>query len=218
MTNYIPPKQGERSFTCPTCGVLAGMEWDSKSVRKSSGVYYFNEPEYPGMYTVSVSTCKACANPHFWVNDNMVIPIVSGTPMPNQDMPEIVANIYQEAREVLPYSAKASAALLRLALQHLCKELGGDGKNINDDISKLVGQGLSVKIQRALDSIRVIGNNAVHPGTIDLDDNPDIASLLFQLLNIIVNEMITQPKQIDELYSKLPQGSLNAIEKRDNSK
>jgi hypothetical protein len=40
--------------------------------------------------------------------------------------------------------------------------------------------------------------------------------MLFDLINIIVNEMITQPKQIDELYSTLPQNALDAIERRDN--
>jgi hypothetical protein len=146
----------------------------------------------------------------------MVMPITSGVPMPNEDMPENVKEIYIEAKEVLPHSPKSSAALLRLALQHLCKELGGQGNNINEDIAKFVREGLSTKIQKALDAIRVIGNNAVHPGTIDLDDNKDIATMLFDLINIIVNEMITQPKQIDELYSTLPQNALDAIERRDN--
>jgi len=59
--------------------------------------------------------------------------------------------------------------------------------------------------------------NAVHPGTIDLEDNREMASLLFQFINIIVNDMITQPKSINELYSQLPQGALEAIDRRDGN-
>lgn len=218
MTKFITPNIGETSFTCPICGALAGMTWRKANVYWSSDECYTITTTNIGniIYIISISTCRACNSPHFWINDIMVIPKESGVPIPNEDMPNKVKELYLEAREVLPYSAKASTALLRLALQHLCKELGGEGKNINADISKLVQEGLSVKIQKALDTIRVVGNNAVHPGTIDLEDNLDIASLLFELLNVIVNEMITQPKQIDELYSRLPQGALDAIAKRDN--
>lgn len=216
MARFIAPKVGESSFTCPICGVLASIKWSDKGIDKTGDFYFIYNVLPESEFIFSVSTCIACGNPHFWIDDKMVMPVSSGVPMPNEDMPDEVRELYLEAREVLPYSAKASIALLRLALQHLCKELGGEGKNINNDISKLVKEGLSVKVQKALDSIRVIGNNAVHPGTIDLDDNPDIAPLLFELLNVIVNEMITQPKQIDELYLRLPQRALDAISKRDS--
>ncbi len=217
MDNYIVPKIFEKRFTCPHCGALAGISWVEVYLDKDSdGDYYFhyNSTAYC-TNTISISTCKACGEFHIWLDEEMISPLSSGVPSPNSDMPENVKNIYNEAKEVYPYSAKASAALLRLAVQHLCKELGGEGKNINDDIGKFVKDGLSIRIQRALDTIRVIGNNAVHPGTIDLDDNKETAALMFKLINIIVNEMITQPKQIDEIYSSLPQGTLDAIEKRD---
>lgn len=51
----------------------------------------------------------------------------------------------------------------------------GGGKNIDDDIVRLVKKGLNQTIQKALDAARVIGNEAVHPGTLDLKDNHDTA-------------------------------------------
>lgn len=63
--------------------------------------------------------------------------------------------------------------------------------------------------------MRVIGNESVHPGEIDLRDNKDIAYKLFELINIIAQTMITQPKEIDNLYKKLPKSKIKAIEKRD---
>jgi len=70
-------------------------------------------------------------------------------------------------------------------------------------------------VQRALDAVRVIGNNAVHPGEIDLNDDRATAASLFRLLNLIADKMISEPKHVDEVYSSLPQGALDAIQRRD---
>ena len=215
---YMSPKLAESRFTCPHCGALAGIEWSKIFTYISNGKYKFNY-ENPGnaLFVLWISTCRACCNYHIWKGDEMIFPTTSNIPMPNNDMPEEVKEIYIEAREVFPYSAKAAAALLRLAVQALCIGLGCKGKKIDDDIKDLVQQGLPVKIQQALDTIRVIGNNAVHPGTIDLNDNPEMTALLFHFINIIVNDMITQPNSINELYLQLPKGALDAIQRRDGS-
>ena len=49
----------------------------------------------------------------------------------------------------------------------------------------------------------------------DLKDDRDTALSLFKLINVIVNEMITQDKEIESLYEGLPEGAKKAIEKRD---
>jgi hypothetical protein len=49
----------------------------------------------------------------------------------------------------------------------------------------LVAEGLNPKIQKAIDLVRVVGNNAVHPGQINLDDNSAIALKLFKIINMI---------------------------------
>ncbi len=217
MANYKVPEVESLSFTCPHCGTLASIGWSSRGVYFGSEGFYIINTNNNGEFKVGISTCAACGNYHLWLKDKMIVPTASNVPMPNNDMPEEVKEVYLEARDVLPYSAKASAALLRLAVQKLCIELGCEGKNINEDIGKLVKQGLPIKIQQALDAIRVIGNNAVHPGTIDLDDNTEMAALLFQFINVIVNDMITQPKSIESLYSQLPSGALDAIQRRDGN-
>jgi hypothetical protein len=218
MDNYILPKLNETRFTCPHCGTLASIEWSSCCVVKLNDGQYDIDSRYTnGNFMLHVSTCRACGNYHLWLDDKIIVPRISNLPMPNDDMPEKVKDIYLEARDVFPCSAKAAAALLRLAVQKLCVDLGGTGENINNDIAKLVQQGLPVKIQQALDAIRVIGNNAVHPGTIDLNDNPEMAALLFWFINVIVHDMITQPKKIEALYSLLPQGALDAIQRRDGN-
>jgi hypothetical protein len=63
--------------------------------------------------------------------------------------------------------------------------------------------------------VRVIGNNAVHPGQIDLNDDPATALSLFTLLNFIVEKMITDPKELKAIYDALPATSKEAIADRD---
>jgi len=67
-----------------------------------------------------------------------------------------------------------------------------------------------------LDIVRVIGNESVHPGEINLNDDKDIAYNLFELVNIIAQTMLTQPKETSKLYSSLPKKRLEAISKRDS--
>ena len=50
-----------------------------------------------------------------------------------------------------------------------------------------------------------MGNNAVHPGQIDLRDNPEIAARLFQLVNIIIEKMVSEPREIKALFDNLPE-------------
>ncbi len=135
--------------------------------------------------------------------------------MPNNDLPESIKADYEEAREILNISPRGAAALLRLSIQKLCIHLGEKGKNINEDIGSLVKKGLSGKVQQALDVVRVIGNGAVHPGQIDLKDDIATAAKLFELVNIIAEIMITQPKEIDKLYAGLPDNQLLGIAQRD---
>ena len=105
--------------------------------------------------------------------------------------------------------------MLRLVIQKICIHLGEPGKEINKDIGSLVKKGLSPKIQKALDIVRVVGNESVHPGQIDLSDDPATTAKLFELINIIADTMITQPKEIDKLFDSLPEGKKEAIQKRD---
>ena len=139
---------------------------------------------------------------------------LASIPLPSPDMPEEVTNDYNEARAIFGISPRSSAALLRLALQKLCKHLGEPGEDLNSDIGALVAKGLPVQIQQSLDVIRVIGNNAVHPGVIDLRDEKELVLKLFRIINFIINQMITQPQEIARIYNKLPEGPKKAIEQR----
>jgi len=148
----------------------------------------------------------------------MVYPDQVTVPSPNGDLEEDIQQDYLEAARILERSPRGAAALLRLAIQKLCQQLGQPGKNVNADIAALVRNGeIPQRVQQALDIVRVVGNNAVHPGQIDLRDDRETALRLFQLVNIIADRTISQPKQVDELYEALPEPARKQIEERDGT-
>jgi hypothetical protein len=134
---------------------------------------------------------------------------------PNPDMNEDIKADFLEARSILDTSPRGAAALLRLCIQKLCKQLGQPGENINEDIKSLVQLGLDVRVQKILDFVRVVGNESVHPGTIDLRDDRVTATKLFELVNRIAYDTITHKNEVDALYESLPESKRDAIRRRD---
>lgn len=166
---------------------------------------------------ISISQCYNCDDIAIWIYDRLVWPRRGETPPPNPDLPESVREDYDEASTILDLSPRGAAALLRLGIQKLCEHLGEPGENVNNDIAVLVKKGLDKRVQQALDVVRVVGNNAVHPGQIDLKDDRATAEKLFGLVNLIAEIMISQPKHVGAMYDGLPEKAREAIERRDKS-
>lgn len=164
---------------------------------------------------LNVSQCFNCKDFAVWVFQSLLHPPQKSGPAPNADLDADIIHDIEEARSILQLSPRGAAGLLRLALQKLCKQLGEPGQHIDTDIKNLVRKGLSADVQKALDTIRIIGNESVHPGTIDIRDDPATAMRLIQLINIIAQQMISNPKAINELYNSLPATKLAAIAHRD---
>lgn len=162
-----------------------------------------------------LSECYNCHKVSVWVHDKLAHPFSKGGPESNQDLPKEIIKDFEEAREIVNISPRGAAALLRLCIQKLCIHLGEKGKSIDDDIASLVSKGLNPLIQKSLDIVRVIGNEAVHPGVIDLSDDQDTANKMFVLLNSIADQMITHPKNVNALWDKIPDSKKDAILKRD---
>jgi hypothetical protein len=170
------------------------------------------------LVNLNISRCYSCDEFAIWVADRLIYPAIPTSILPNEDMPDDVRLDFNEAAAIVDNSPRGAAALLRLSIQKLMPHLGLKGKNINDDIGELVKRGLDGRIQQALDVVRVVGNNAVHPGQIDLQDDKATAIKLFGLVNLIVEAMIATPKHIEKMYGELPPSALEAIKKRDDKK
>ena len=177
--------------------------------RNQKGAYI-----YDGAENLFLSQCYNCKKIAVWVHESLVFPPQKAGVQPNNDLTEEIIRDFEEARNILNLSPRGAAALLRLCIQKLCIALGEKGKNINDDIGSLVAKGLNPLVQKSLDVVRVIGNEAVHPGVIDLKDDRDTALRLFDLINLIADQMITNPKNIEKMYEKIPEAKKQAIEAR----
>jgi hypothetical protein len=99
----------------------------------------------------------------------------------------------------------------------ICIEKGLPGRDLNTDIGALVKNGLPVQIQQSLDLVRVIGNNAVHPGQIVIEENKDHIEKFFGLVNLIVDMLIVQPAKVHAMFTTLvPPGQKQQIVTRDS--
>jgi hypothetical protein len=167
---------------------------------------------------VTMSLCEACGRESIFVGAQIVLPGESDAPIPAADLPAELVDDYQEARAILPRSPRGAAALLRLVIQKLLPHLGATKKSIDAAIGELVASGtIKTPIQKALDTVRVIGNESVHPGEMNLKDDRETALGLFRITNLIVETAITEPKRLDELYASLPQSKLQGIANRDGA-
>ncbi len=160
------------------------------------------------------AACQSCSRASVWLEEEMIYPRSFPFSAPNEDMDDEIKELYLEAAKIFQDSPRASAALLRLCVEKLCRQLGEKG-DLNTCIGNLVKKGLDTRIQQALDYCRVIGNSAVHIGEIDVEEENDKVQTLFDLVNDIAQEMITKPREMKKKYSSLPEQSRRQIESRD---
>lgn len=203
---YTPPIFRGKAFNCPHCGAYAAMKWYDLWTQNAGMVQ-----------DLEIARCTNCNRYSVWREKKMLYPSTGAAPLPNAHLPENIRDDYEEARDILSRSPRGAAALLRLAIQKLCTFLVQGEDDLNAAIGILVKRGLNVQVQQALDAVRVVGNNAVHPGQIDLKDSPETSERLFELVNIIAEAMISQPKRVAEMYEKLSEGQREQIANRDGA-
>lgn len=225
MKEYVKPEFKKDAFTCLHCGVFAKMEWinlcSNRYIQVATNVIG-DDTETIGNHIFFASLCPNCDQETIWMfeklkNSQIIYPKQIPIP-PAEDMPEHIKKTYKEASLVLGDSPRASCALLRLALQELIKHLkenvgeysGLKIGNLKEEIEGVIEIGNFNKAQeemlkKAMHSMRLVANKAVHPSELDLDDNSEIADILFVILNFIVEEVITKPAKMKEDLEKLSQ-------------
>lgn len=235
---YTAPEFRKAAFNCPHCGAYAHQTWSQAAKQDGDGGTHFR----PATGHFFFSCCAHCANDSVWHypqqrplprfvternpklkaaieesnSARLVYPSKATGSLPSADLPPDIRTDFLEARTIAAESPRGAAALLRLCIQKLCLHLGENGTDLNSAIGKLVARGLPSKIQMALDTVRVIGNNAVHPGEIDLKDDLNTVLQLLELVNIIAEVMIGHPKRIEALYEKtLSPGQKAQVQSRD---
>lgn len=217
MPKFVAPELLLDVFTCPYCDVTAKQAWCGNTTARrafqrdeseeSSAIGFSSSGALvPEVRNWLFSICENCGNVAVWHEDEMVHPFSCPVGDPNPDMPEDVKAKYLEASEVVASSPASAAALLRLGLQVLLREILQDESsgNIYKDIVKLKERPIDSSLVKALDIIRIAGNESVHPGTLDLSESRDDALYLFELLNMVCDQFFTQPNRLKEMYEKMP--------------
>jgi len=207
---FVAPSAYAESFTCPNCETLCPQIRTTFLTRAGPAAHKILQDTWS-------TTCSECGNCLLWHERKIVHPPVSAAPHAHADLPTKYLKDYNEAASILALSPRGAAALLRFIIDGLTQDLrGAKGGSLHERIGYLVEhKGLSPLAQQALDSVRVIGANAVHPLELDLSDNVELATKLFQLINGIVEDTISRPKAVAAIYAALPERQLKAIEKRD---
>jgi hypothetical protein len=137
---FTPPAHKLEAFNCPLCGAYADQYW--------AQTYISLEPKRLKNVVVQgleTSGCAHCKQETIWLSGHMIYPDFGTAPLPNQDLSADVRTDYEEARSILTRSPRGAAALLRLAIQKLCEELGETGKDLNTDIGALVRSGIACR-------------------------------------------------------------------------
>lgn len=199
------------SFICPYCQTFAHVDW----------VNYTTEHRYHKL-PLAAAFCHSCNEHTVWYGGEFteeglvkpvnrpfqrLYPIGGDIPPPNPDMPESIRSLYLEAARISTLSPRGAAAILRLCLQDICNILAKKDDTIDNNLHRLKNSEdpIPERFIKAADTVRVIGNEAVHPGFIDFEDNKEIANDLFTLINSLIENQISQLKIIDSIINKQPE-------------
>jgi len=239
MIKEFQPSLDKEAFNCPRCGVLcphkhymvrrnrAGnyseinlmeIETDQKKLIGKPRIQPINaSTERRRTWDLYITLCTHCHDYTIWENENIIFPFETTIPEASADMPDEVKSIYLEAQLVYQHSPRASSALLRLAIETLIPEL--DYAIKKDKLFKMIGQlvkeDIPKHVQKGLDGLRYYGNKGIHTAEIDMQDDRETVIFLFKLCNMIVDELISKKKEINDFYEVLPDRFRSSIEERD---
>jgi len=71
-----------------------------------------------------IARCHHCQKFSVWYEKEMIYPDIIVVSSPNPDLDQDTQEDYIEAASIVNKSPRGAAALLRLAIQKLCKQLG----------------------------------------------------------------------------------------------
>ncbi|KXY80121.1 DUF4145 domain-containing protein [Bacillus cereus group sp. MYBK12-2] len=241
MSNYLFESYDKHpTITCPHCFKISSQRWNyvygpfgrtigSKQIDpEDTDTSISKEPEKPKhpfndlLEAVIKSTCNKCDTDTYWMKsftgeELQIYPSNSSNyPQPHEDMPKHISKTFKEAGSVMRLSLGSSAALARLTLENLLIYLGYKDGNLNTKIGNVIKTGdIGKRTEKALDVIRVYGNSGAHSGIINLEEQTWVPSTLLKLINLVVDDLITAPKEIDDMFDAMPKGVKDGIAKRD---
>lgn len=161
----------------------------------------------------AMAECGSCEEFSTWRGTRLMYPAgLNSAPPPSEDMPKTAKLLYVEAAEVVGISPRAGTALARATLEVLLKELDPTpARNLAARIERIEAA-VSSSLAQMLTIIRHSGNMALHVREQDDDlmvlvldpEQEEIVSWFFVAINDLVDELITRPARVAELFEKVP--------------
>lgn len=231
------PSLAKDTYRCPHCGAIAQQVWSGvgmsqapilvdgrtgQSVEGSTllGTRWAEVGGWVARLNAYASHCISCGAESLWVGRRMVFPDVTGGPTPLPGMPEEVRVLYEEARGIASRSPRAAAAILRRAIEVLCRQVAADANprvkwdGLHNTIVEMGGRGLlHEETIEGLHAVRVVGNDALHTEMIDFDESGELLPQLFGVTNLIVREAIQVPRERKTMLSLLPEAAQDKVAK-----
>jgi hypothetical protein len=229
------PAPGRRRFTCPRCGAFADQWWTDVGYTDEVNNEFcqlerrqlpVTPPEDMAEMTAvlqrageslwKAAHCASCERWSMWYRHQMVFPTRRVGSPAHADMPAEVLELYEEAAEVAAVSRRAGAAFARVMVERLIKILDPGASptaKLHQRIARLKSR-VSTPLGQMLDVVRVTGNGAVHVDdqpddlvimALDDQEGPALLELLLETANDLVDELITRPKIVGDLWDKLPE-------------
>lgn len=164
----------------------------------------------------TATVCLGCRKGSVWRDGKRVFPARVPSIQPHEDMPPKARGLFEEAVAVKGLSPRASAALARASLESFLKEHFSESKAYNlDERVAEAGRHISAELWEALTVLRVVGNEALHDGKIEMQlDGSDDAYIepLLGAVNGLAEELISRPARTRALYEKLPDAKRTGAE------
>lgn len=166
---------------CPHCQTEFFEAWSETKLSISNRARMdFGGGDYRALDPrAQVATCPSCLAPTVRLRiedtgspeaapDVQVYPRGGAFPPPPPEIPQVIAQDYIEANEVLSISPKASAALSRRCLQAILSAHGYTGRDLMRQVEAVIAEtdttkALPTSLRESVDAIRNFGNFSAHP-------------------------------------------------------
>lgn len=215
---YVAPTADDsvKAFTCSYCGAFSKMENNQLFYflpGTHAGSFFFSNrsrsvPSFATRSNLYARTCDCCEATHLFIKGIgvkegiLIYPQKTTAPPAQEDMPEDILTIYQEAAAIVSISPSAACVLIRKALEILLARFTKE-TNLSKMINTLAKEHQWIdKYKALLEAVRLIGNDAAHPRELNRADNQKTATYLFQFLNRCVNHLISQPLKDEQFLQQ----------------
>lgn len=165
---------------CPHCAIHFHENWDIRIMERGgnglvqspdtgSGIYwYYHSALCPNCHDVTIEVARYYGRENAGEPWRQIYPIGATRGPVSPEIPEEITQDYIEACNVLPISAKASAALSRRCLQNMLHAHGYKAKDLAKEIDLLLNESdpkkaLPHRLRVTIDGIRNFGNFSAHP-------------------------------------------------------